>query len=183
MLANGGEHKHPRTQRFAAVASRGKQTRSVAPESHPGGRRSRPVTGPSGEADGLSECSPHPAGDARWSLTSPAAPERPSHAWPRIAECVETARAFRSLQGARKASRRCASRAPVTTEASGLLGMPRDFHGLSAAVQLPCIAAWTRASLAGARLFSGGGGIRTLERPVTSNGFRDRYELAGLQGF
>jgi hypothetical protein len=29
---------------------------------------------------------------------------------------------------------------------------------------------------------SEGGGIRTLERPVTSNGFRDRYEYADLQG-
>src|ERR671919_2736193 len=29
----------------------------------------------------------------------------------------------------------------------------------------------------------GGGGIRTLERPVTSNGFRDRLKVAALQDF
>jgi hypothetical protein len=32
-------------------------------------------------------------------------------------------------------------------------------------------------------LESGGGGIRTLERPVTSNGFRDRPGTTDLQGF
>jgi hypothetical protein len=71
---------------------------------------------------------------------------------------------------------RCASRAPVTRETSGHPWTSTDFHGLSVAV---CKTARTRADAVpspGAAWLSGGGGIRTLERPVTSSGFRDRRQ-------
>ena len=55
---------------------------------------------------------------------------------------------------------------------------------------LPWIGRWgprdrRKAGLSGdsgqTRLESGGGGIRTLERPVTSNGFRDRCDCVSVQ--
>src|SRR5215211_2732197 len=44
-------------------------------------------------------------------------------------------RRCRTLSSRERLASRCASRAPVTRETSGLLKTPMDFHGLTAAVQ------------------------------------------------
>jgi hypothetical protein len=69
----------------------------------------------------------------------------------------------------------CAIRAPVTTEASARLETSTDTRGLSVAVRKTASARIEAAPRPGTAWLSGGGGIRTLERPVTSNGFRDLY--------
>jgi hypothetical protein len=92
-------------------------------------------------------------------------------------------RTSRCLCRERNGSRSGASRAPVTRETSGLPETSTDFHGLSVAVSKTARTRTDAAPSSGTAWLSGGGGIRTLERPVTSNGFRDRHECIDLQGF
>jgi hypothetical protein len=57
-----------------------------------------------------------------------------------------------------------------------------DLGGRIVAVKGTAAIRMEAGSLAETHFSSGGGGIRTLERPVTSNGFRDRTKNADLQG-
>jgi hypothetical protein len=146
--------------------------------------RSRRVTGPTAEADGLSALLPAATSQhsTRCRQRRRPYPSGSSDVLAQNRRVHRAPRASRCLQGEREALRWCASCAPVRDETSGLLKTPMDFHGLSAAVRRLRTAAWKQGSFTGTRLLGGGGGIRTLERPVTSNGFRDRYKYAYLQG-
>src|SRR5215218_11076755 len=71
---------------------------------------------------------------------------------------------------------------PLRDSRATLHGGSERFQAAGEAGLTPASLLLDPASLAGIRVVSGGGGIRTLEPPVTVNGFRDRIEYGDLQG-